>query len=170
MFSTLKGNVKYIVLIALLLAFVEVAFFGGTPEVIADDSIELPSVDYWEMFAGISKERKYFEEVDTHYRVPVFTEELQKKEGETIVLSGFFLPYSKIDSLIIISRYPNSSCFFCGQAGIESVAMVELDAPNPDTYIMDQMLLVKGKLELNSSDINRLAFVIKEASVVELGL
>ena len=166
----MKGNVKYIVLIALLLAFVEVAFFGGTPEVIADDSIELPSVDYWEMFAGISKERKYFDELSAYYRIPIFTEELHNHEGEMIELSGFFLPYSKLDSMIIISRYPNSSCFFCGQAGIESVAMVELKQPNQHDYIMDQMLRVKGRLRLNSDDINKLAFVISDASIEEMGL
>ncbi len=166
----MKASIKYIILTALIFAFVEVAFLGGARLVPTDDTIELPSVDYWEIFAGISKERKYFEEVDTYYRVPVFTDELREKEGETIVLSGFFLPYSTEDSLIIISRYPNASCFFCGQAGVESVAMVELEVPNQNAYIMDQMLLVKGKLELNSTDINRLAFVIKEASVVELGL
>jgi len=129
--------------------------------------LETPSEDYWSMFAQISKERKYFEEAGAHYRIPVFTKELLDLVGEEVMLSGYYLPYSKLDSVIIISRYPNSSCFFCGEAGIESVAMVELATLGP-TYRMDQTLIVKGKLNLNDTDINKLAFVIENAQVEEM--
>ena len=69
------------------------------------------------MFADISMERKFIEAAGAHYRVPVFTPSLLAHSGKEVVLTGYYLPYSKIDSVIIISRYPNASCFFCGQAG-----------------------------------------------------
>lgn len=128
---------------------------------------ESTSVDYWTMFAGISLERKFVEEADAYYRIPIFTSELLAHTGKEVTLSGYYLPYSKLDSVIIISRFPNSSCFFCGQAGIESVAMVEMGKSNP-RYRTDQRLHVQGKLMLNSTNINKLAFVITEALVEEL--
>jgi len=72
-------------------------------------------------------ERKYLEEAGAHYRIPVFADKLMDLSGKEVTLSGFFLLYSRLDSVIIISRYPNASCFYCGMAGIESVAMIELE-------------------------------------------
>ena len=128
---------------------------------------EALSIDYWEMFAEIKKERKYIEEASAYYRIPVFTPELVDLSGQEVTLSGYFLPYSKVDSVIIISRYPNASCFFCGLAGIESVAMVEL-GKTMKQFRTDQRLVVRGNLLLNSTDVKKLAFVISKASVEEL--
>lgn len=132
-----------------------------------DRSIDSPAGSYWQMFAGISMERKYVEEAGAHYRLPIFTPDILALKGKEIKLSGYFLPYSKLDSVIIISRYPNSSCFYCGQAGIESVAMVELVNIAPKTFRTDQRLEVTGKLELNNRDVNKLAFIVTKAQVRE---
>ena len=169
----MKENIKSVVLIVLV-AFIAEGFYLYTKDnhsAVGISSIELPSVDYWKMFAGISKERKYIKEVSAYYRVPVFTQELLAHSGKTVTLSGYYLPYATIDSTIILSRYPNSSCFFCGQAGIESVAMIESSSiTDPNMFRMDQMLVVQGTLQLNDTDINKLAFVIKDARIEEVGL
>ena len=119
----------------------------------------------WEMFSGITRERRYIEEANAYYRFPIFSQELKAKAGKEITISGYYLPYSKVDSVIIISRFPIASCFFCGKAGLESVAMVELEKAAKSSYRTDQILTVTGKLTLNSSDIKKLAFVIANASV-----
>lgn len=126
-----------------------------------------PPVDYWKMFAGISLERKFIEEADAYYRIPIFTPELLDHTGKEVTLSGYYLPFSEVDSVIIISRFPNANCFFCGRAGIESVAMVELERINRKSYRTDQRLTVRGKLMLNSTNLKKLAFVIADASVEE---
>jgi uncharacterized membrane protein YcgQ (UPF0703/DUF1980 family) len=129
-------------------------------------SLESNSIDFWQLFADISLKRKYFEESDVYYRLPVFTPVLHAHAGKEITLTGYYLPFSESDSIIIISRYPNASCFFCGRAGIESVALVEVSETK--SYRTDQVLSVKGRLELNSTDFNKLAFIIKDASVEEV--
>ncbi|MEM1406335.1 MAG: hypothetical protein AAGG59_06135 [Bacteroidota bacterium] len=125
-------------------------------------------VDYWQMFAGISLERKFIEDADVYYRIPIFTSDLLALAGKEVTLNGYYLPYSRLDSVIIISRFPNASCFFCGRAGIESVAMVELGRESKNSYRTDQRLTVKGKLTLNSTNIKKLAFVVVDARVEEL--
>ncbi|MDN5213226.1 hypothetical protein QQ020_14250 [Fulvivirgaceae bacterium BMA12] len=152
----------------LLIAAITFYFFQQReqpkPEVISKS----PSVDYWEMFAGISLERKYIEEADAYYRIPIFTPVLLAHTGKEVTLTGYYLPYSRLDSMIIISRFPNANCFFCGQAGIESVAMVEMEKVNRKSYRTDQRLTVTGKLMLNATNLEQLAFVIADASVEEL--
>ena len=113
-------------------------------------------------------EKKFIEEADTYYRIPVFTPVLLDLRDKEVALRGYYLPYSMLDSVIIISRYPSSSCFYCGEAGIESVAMVELEKGMVNSYRTDQKLIVKGKLELNATNFKKLAFVIKDATVEEL--
>jgi hypothetical protein len=154
--------------IAVLAILVEAFLAFQQSERLLPPGPESSSIDYWKMFAGISKERKYIEEVSAYYRIPVFTPDLQAHVGKELTIKGFYLPYSKIDSVIIISRYPNASCFYCGQAGIESVVMVELGREVPKTFRMDELFLVKGKLLLNNSDINRLAFILTDATVEKL--
>lgn len=142
-----------------------IIFLSERQQLITNVVFSKESVDYWQMFAAISKEKKYFEELDAYYRIPAFTPELMALSGKELTLTGYYLPYSKMDSVIIISRYPNASCFFCGQAGVESVAMVELHKRKPKSLRTDQLLRVKGKLFLNSSNVNKLAFVLEEAMI-----
>ena len=152
----------------LLLATAVTFYYFQLGEEIKREVAQSPPVDYWEMFAGISLERKYVEKVNAYYRIPVFTSELLALNGEEVSLSGYYLPFSKADSAIIISRYPYASCFFCGKAGVESVVMVELGYKNRKAYRTDQRLSVSGKLMLNSTDFKKLAFVIENASVMEV--
>jgi hypothetical protein len=164
----MKENIKYVIIIAGIALVVEVFYFFYKQNFSGDtELISMPSVDYWEVFEQITMERKYLADAGAHYRVPVFTQELIDLSGKEVTLSGYFLPYSRVDSVIIISRYPNASCFYCGMAGIESVAMIELKTKSP-FYRTDQRLLVKGNLALNNSDVNKLAFIIEEAIIEEM--
>lgn len=153
-----------VVLIAAVISY----FFQQREESKQEAVSKAPPVNYWEMFAGISLERRFIEEADAYYRIPVFTPILLDHTGKEVTLSGYYLPYSELDSVIIISRFPNASCFFCGRAGIESVAMVELDRVSRTSFYMDQRLTVTGKLVLNSTNIKKLAFVVADATVEEL--
>jgi hypothetical protein len=125
------------------------------------------SIGYWKMFAEITTERTFVESAGRHYRLPVFTPEILAMEGQEIQLTGYYLPFSQLDSVIILSRFPNSSCFYCGKAGIESVAMVTLVNKAPTIFRTDQRLSVTGKLELNNASVDKLAFLITGAKVEE---
>ncbi len=162
-----KESTRHVVWILVLASLTMIfSFFYLRNEVLETLGVSKPSVEYWKMFSEITLEKRYIEEADGHYRIPVFTPELQALSGSEITLVGYYLPYSRIDSVIILSRFPNASCFFCGMAGIESVAMVELDQETK--FRTDQRLVAHGKLRLNDSNLKKLAFVIEHASVEEL--
>ncbi len=167
----MKKKAKYIFggMFSILLVFL-MAFYLSPRKEQHEQKIEseAPNIDYWKIFSGISLQRKFIDEADAYYRIPIFTSDLLALAGKEVTLNGYYLPYSKLDSVIIISRFPNAGCFFCGQAGIESVAMVELGRKSDNLYRMDQLIAVTGKLKLNANNINKLAFVITDASVKEL--
>ncbi|MEM9896188.1 MAG: hypothetical protein AAF789_07445 [Bacteroidota bacterium] len=157
-------TIKSLSLLLLLAAgLVAVVSYDAKDKKNTVERIPFPEVDYWEVFELVRKKRHFVQEVGSFYQIPVFAEELLALEGKDIVLTGYYLPFSKQDSTIIISRFPNSSCFYCGAAGIESVAMVKIGL-NPD-FRMDDMIIAKGKLLLNDSDLEKLAFILEEATV-----
>ena len=64
----------------------------------------------------------------------------------------------------VFSAFPYNMCFFCGGAGPETV--MEIEALEAVEYSADAITL-RGKLQLNDSDINRLIYSLTDARVVE---
>ena len=119
----------------------------------------------WELFQKVIFTPEYFEEVNVYFEVPKFDKELLAIEGEEVTLTGYVIPYES-DSSFMLSALPFASCFFCGGAGPETVAEIVLKNPTKK-LILDDLVTIKGILELNSTDINHLNFILKEAVFVK---
>lgn len=99
-----------------------------------------------------------------------FGENVQKLDGKEVTLKGFFLAADLTGNLFVLSANPMATCFFCGVAGIESV--VELE-PHPDDLRLfkrlrtDNYIEVRGKLELNPDNFERLIYIMKDVRLVK---
>ncbi len=79
---------------------------------------------------------------------PVFSPELEKYNGEEVILTGYVIPIDFSSNTYALSKTPFANCFFCGKAGIETV--VGLRFKNPQSkFLVDQFIIVKGRLRLN---------------------
>lgn len=58
-----------------------------------------------------------------------------------------------------------SQCFFCGGAGPESIAEVNLAKPQ-SKFQVDDLLMVKGKLKLNIDNMDHVNFILVESTLV----
>ena len=122
-------------------------------------------VDNWEIFARVKFNPKFYKEVNEYFLFPEMTKEIKALEGKPLTLTGYYLPYDLPDkNSIVLSRYPYSSCFFCGGAGPESVAEIVFSSVRPKIKA-DKIVTVTGTLKLNDSDINHLNFILKNASI-----
>jgi len=98
-----------------------------------------------------------------------FGENVQKLDGKEVTLKGFFLAADLTGNLFVLSANPMATCFFCGVAGIESV--VELE-PHPDDLRLfkrlrtDNYIEVRGKLELNPDNFERLIYIMKDVRLI----
>ncbi len=119
----------------------------------------------WHIFSEVEFVPKFFEEAGGHLAVPKVTEELKLIEGTEVELSGFYIPL-ELDSSIMLSALPYSSCFFCGGGGPETVAEVQV-FPLPKKLAPDAFLRVRGKLKFNDSDLTHLNFILEDASVIK---
>jgi len=120
-------------------------------------------LETWNVFAKTKFEPQFNEKLGEYLFFPDFTEEIRKMEGKEIVLEGFYVPFApEGDDYIILSKYPMSQCFFCGGGGPESVAEVNFKKEQ-GPFQVDDLITVKGKLKLNSDDLDHINFIITDA-------
>ena len=119
----------------------------------------------WSIFGKVKFKEQYFKEQDEYYLVPFFDTKIQSYVGKEITLTGFYIPFEIPDKkTIIISKTPNSECFFCGGSGPETVAEVKL-LVNPPRLKADQTITVVGKLKLNDKDVTHMNFILEQATL-----
>ncbi len=119
----------------------------------------------WKTLAKITYKKEYDEMLGFKVDVPVFSDEIQELSGKEIEIKGYIIPVEgyKSHKEFIFSAFPYNMCFFCGGAGPETV--MEIYAKEPIKYTAEPVTL-KGKLELNSTDINRLIYALNDATLI----
>jgi uncharacterized membrane protein YcgQ (UPF0703/DUF1980 family) len=123
--------------------------------------------DMWHEFAKTKFEPKYYEKLGEYINNPSFSTELKALEGKEITLEGFYVPFAPENgNYIIVSKFPMSQCFFCGGGGPESIAEVTFKS-SPSKFKVDDLVTVRGKLKLNTNDLDHVNFILTDAVLVK---
>jgi hypothetical protein len=83
-----------------------------------------------------------------------------------VKITGFMIPLDGMGFSWVLSRNPNSSCFFCGGAGPETVIELRLKPAAMKKYKLDERRTFKGKLKLNRENMDHLTYMLMEAEPV----
>lgn len=120
----------------------------------------------WNTLSKITFKKEYDELLGFKVDVPVFSDEVIALENQEVIIKGYIIPVEgyKSHKEFIFSAFPYNLCFFCGGAGPETV--MEVFATESVKYTTDPIFL-KGKLELNASDINRLMYALSNATQIK---
>ncbi|MDN3203203.1 hypothetical protein [Algoriphagus sediminis] len=119
----------------------------------------------WALFQQVPFKEKLNRDFGMYFYYPEFTDELIALEGKEVELKGFHIPLDlERNDIIILSKYPMAECFFCGAAGPESVAVV-YTKEKPRRLKLDEIVTVRGILELNADNVEEMTFIIKEAEL-----
>lgn len=84
-------------------------------------------------------------------------------EGQEVQIAGYLIPMDIEANTYALSKNPFSQCFFCGNAGPETVIELKFEE-DPGRFATDKFLPIKGNLQLNRNG-SGLFFTIKNASV-----
>ena len=137
--------------------------FSGSLETNAQSNSEQ---NLWSLFQQVPFKEKLNRDFGMYFFYREFTEELKALKGKEVVLKGFYIPLELYSSqMLVLSKYPMAECFFCGAAGPESVAVVYLQS-NPPRMKVDQIVEVRGILDLNESDVEEMTFIIRDAKLI----
>jgi hypothetical protein len=120
----------------------------------------------WQKLANVTYKKEYNDLLGYKIDIPVFGKIVQQMEGKTITVRGYIVPTDgyKSHTEFVFSAFPYSMCFFCGQAGPETVMDI---AAIVGIQFSTEPITLKGKLHLNNKDINRLMYSLSEAEIVE---
>lgn len=130
------------------------------------NTVKSQTVITWELLKDVEFVEVWSEEFQAVYMVPKFGKKVKSLDGKEIQIRGYVIPVDVLADYYVLSANPYSSCFFCGQAGPESVMEIQL-SKQYDGLRMDKIITVKGKLRLNADDILQLNYILEDAVVIE---
>lgn len=128
-----------------------------TQRIVAQEFID------WNTLGDVEFADTYAEELGTTYQSAIFGKYVKTFEGKEVVITGYLIPLDALGINYALSRNPNSSCFFCGGAGPETVLELRLKPQAIKRYKMDERRPFKGTLVLNKSNRDRFTYVLKNA-------
>ena len=120
----------------------------------------------WELLKNVEFDEIWSEEFQAYYMVPKFSSSVKAMDNKEVQIRGFIIPVDIVQDYYVLSANPYSSCFFCGQAGPESVMEVQM-IKKYEGLRMDQVITFKGKLKLNVDDIYQLNYILEDAEIIE---
>lgn len=120
----------------------------------------------WQTLSRITYEKKMDDLLGFKVDVPVFSDTIKQLDGEIVEVSGYIVPVEgyKSHTEFVFSAYPYNMCFFCGGAGPETV--MEVTSIEPIKYSAERVR-IRGRLQLNADDINRLMYILTEAELIK---
>lgn len=141
--------------------FEQAALYTSSVESLANFPPDAAQKLEWETLRDVIFELRYNEEmkIDIHY--PKFGSSVKKLSGKVMYITGYLIPLNPDAGLYAVSRYNYASCFFCGRAGPESVISLKFKT-TPRRYKTDEYLTMKGKLELNDTNIRDFIYIFRD--------
>jgi len=120
----------------------------------------------WAVLSDVKFEVKYDKEIGISFEEATFGPGIVPLDGQQVALTGYMIPLDGFGVAYALSRNPNSSCFFCGGAGPETVIELKLKPAAMRRYRTDDRLLFKGILQINRSNLDNFTYVMLEAEPV----
>jgi hypothetical protein len=124
--------------------------------------------DVWFTLGMVTFETKFDPEFMVETKIPRTSSAVEKLDGTVIEVEGYMIPLTGqvTQNHFILSKFPQSTCFFCGKAGPETAMQVFL-ANNRKVKISERKVKVKGILSVNPTDASSLLYTLENAEMVE---
>ncbi|MEM9545694.1 MAG: hypothetical protein AAGA77_06960 [Bacteroidota bacterium] len=122
----------------------------------------------WNTLAMVTYKQEFDETFGMDIQKPILNPIIRNFEGKEIEVEGYIIPLTgKIEqSHFMLSRFPQSMCFFCGEAGPESAAQVFIRGGEKIAYT-DKKIRVNGILRINVTDITNLLYTLEDGIVMD---
>lgn len=126
-------------------------------------------IDMWTKLSKVTFKSSFDPELMMETSTVSLSESVENMNGETIEIEGFMIPLSGqvSQSHFMFSRFPQSTCFFCGKAGPESAMQVFMKN-GKKVKIAERKIKVQGRLLINPKDANSLLYTLDNAIITEM--
>jgi len=122
----------------------------------------------WNTLSMVTYQLEFDESFGIDVEKPILNPIIRNFEGKEIEVEGYIIPLTgKLEqSHFMLSRFPQSMCFFCGKAGPESAAQVFTKEGKKIAYT-DKKIRVKGILRINVTDITNLLYTLEDGVIID---
>lgn len=79
---------------------------------------------------------------------PDFYQGLYEREHSEVMITGYIIPIDVEQNTYALSMNPFSNCFFCGQAGVETVVELFFDSKR-QTFKVDDYVVLTGTFRMH---------------------
>lgn len=118
----------------------------------------------WKLLGRIDYKQKATKEYPEGVMFPIVNNTLKAKNKKEIVMTGFIIPID--NKTYALSKNVFASCFFCGQAGPETIMGIQFKDPSTRLKT-DQYVTLKGTFRYNDNDVNDWIYHIENAVIVD---
>ncbi|MEL1245485.1 hypothetical protein AAEO56_14520 [Flavobacterium sp. DGU11] len=118
----------------------------------------------WKLLGQIKYIKKPSADYPEGVMYPVVNTTLKAKNKKQVIMSGFIIPIDNKN--YALSKNVFASCFFCGQAGPETI--MGLHFKNPATKLKtDQYVTITGTFRYNDSDVDDWIYHVDNAVITK---
>jgi hypothetical protein len=127
------------------------------------------SRDMWSTLGMVTFQSTFNQEYMMETKIPKISPSVEKIDGSVIEVEGYIIPLTGqlTQSHFMLSKFPQSTCFFCGKAGPETAMQVFM-RDNKKVKINERKVKVRGTLIVNPKDASSLLYTLEDAIIFEL--
>lgn len=118
----------------------------------------------WKLLGMIKFVKKQHKDYPEGVMFPVINSTLKAKNKKRIAMSGFIVPID--NTTYALSKNVFASCFFCGQAGPETIMGIKFKGATPKLKT-DQYVTLEGNFRINENDIEDWIYHVEDAVIVK---
>ena len=136
--------------------------------IISSGFVSAQTLVSWNTFAQVTFHKEYSETFgfEVNVKPPEFSEELMSFNGKEIRVKGYVIPVDVELGMYMVSANPFANCFFCGNAGPETVVELFPNGKFP-RFSTDQVVTFKGILQVNTEgEMNAVPYQLFQAEMV----
>jgi hypothetical protein len=130
----------------------------------AENAFVAPDTLNWKLLGVIKYVKKPSKDYPDGVMFPIINSTLKAKNKKTIAMSGFIVPID--NTSYALSKNVFASCFFCGQAGPETIMGIKFKGATPKLKT-DQYVTLVGTFRYNDDDVNDWIYHIENAVIVK---
>jgi hypothetical protein len=159
---------KTFFIMALLLSGFFLASVGSPSQIISNSEATAATTASdtlsWKLLGQIKYVKKPSPDYPEGVMFPVVNSTLKAKNKKQITMSGFIIPIDNKN--YALSKNVFASCFFCGQAGPETIMGIKFKNPNMKLKT-DQYVTLTGTFRYNDSDVDDWIYHVENAVITK---
>jgi hypothetical protein len=124
--------------------------------------------DMWQTLGMVTFQSSFNTETFVETKIPKISAAVDKVDGTLITIEGYIIPLTGqvTQSHFMLSKFPQSTCFFCGKAGPETAMQVFIK-DGKKIKLSERKVKVTGTLLVNPKDANSLLYTLEDATLIE---